>query len=553
MGSRRIAEISKSWLQECREILLKTQNQVRLYLGEETPEIKKYASFYHQDLARDWAISDWDDVFTCLYQVDVALGGDFHPFAQSQRAHLRLLRKIVGERQLILALECVNVQDQSWVDQYLAGSIDDETFLKQVNWEQVWGFPWTHYRPLFEFARKNQVRIVGLNIGVGEHTGQGLEARDHAAAKIIRELHETHDDHLIYAVYGDWHIAENHLPRQLDALGGKPMDVASIYLNSEEIYFSLAQKDLEARVEVVRFNDRQFCLLTSPPWVKWHSYLMYLEENFDVDLEWDEADDEEDFDWHVDHTDHVRDLVRMIAAAIEVSIKVDDIEVYSLGDPQAHYAVEKMFSNQHLSIARALIRNDMGFYLPHEGFFYLSKSTVNHAASLAGQFVHAKISSRDQILWSFPDDFKKMIWVEAMAFLLSKFINPKRKSQSMADLKKQLEAFDKRDHGREPLLLALDQKMVELLHIYSEKRVEQTYVPVNKSSYLMAAKFSGEIVGDRFFKLYQKKIIDIIEIRSLLQKDLSSKDFDSYYMAQLKKLDQLESEGIDQYEPVVFK
>ena len=546
MGARRTPVNSKAWLNECQEILENTKGQVRLYLGEEPPDIKNYAQAYKKDLLRPWKISSWDKLFVCMQQVQVIFGGDFHPFAQAQRTHLRLLRKIIHDRSVILAVECLSAADQPILDQFLKGDISEESFLEKVQWERKWGFPWAHYKPLFDFAIKNGMSVVGLNTDLDELSGAGLTHRDQRAAEKLKQIINNHPEDLVYVLYGDLHIAQDHLPSELSKLVSPQIETASFYLNSEKIYFELAEKSQENSVEVVEFNDREFCLLSSPPWVKWHSYLMYLEENFDVDLDWDDEEDEDDdgmWEFRMDHTDHVSGLVRMIAAAMNEEVKSDDIEVYSLNDPQALVSVEKSLSAVDYAIAHTLVRNDRSFYIPSQGFFYLSKSTVNHAATLAGQYIHAKISNRKSMLWNFPEDFKKVIWVEAMSFLLSKFVNPKRKSQSMADLKKQLEAFDKEDHGREPLLLALDQKMIELLAMYSDTPAKQTYAPREKSSYILAARFIGEILGDRYFVLYQKQILGIDNIRAFLQKSLDEPHFNEFYLAQLKSLDALEMEG----------
>ena len=54
-----------------------------------------------------------------------------------------------------------------------------------------------------------------------------------------------------------------------------------IYQDSEKLYFRLAQKYLETKTEVIRLDKRSFCVLGSPPWVTWQSYLIFLEKSFD--------------------------------------------------------------------------------------------------------------------------------------------------------------------------------------------------------------------------------------------------------------------------------
>ncbi len=524
----------------------KIKDQVRLYLGQESVDLARYGDAYKSDLARPWKVCDWNSVFVAIEQVSVVFGGDFHPFAQAQRTHLRILRKLVADKNLVLALECLFSEDQGFVDQFMADRLDEETFLKKVQWGERWGFPWAHYKPLFDFAKKNGVRLLALNQPVDERTGLNLHARDDFATETLVQALKESPDSLFYVLYGDLHVASSHLPKHFkDKVQSMAPLVESVtlFLNSENIYFQLAEQNEESKVDVVQFNSREFCILSSPPWVKWQSYLMYLEENFDVDLEFEGADEDDLWEFQIDHTDHVSDLVKMISAAIEIEVDPNAIEVYSLRDPQALVVTKKVLNAKEYELAHSLVQNDRSFFIPQRGFFYLSKATVNHAATLAGQYIHGVMCQRTRMLWNFPNDFVCFIWVEAMAFMLSKFVNPKRKAQTMADLKKHLEAFDKEDRGREPLLLALDQKMLELLSVYAGRQKEQAFRPRDKSSYALAAKFIGEILGDRYFLLYEKQILDIDSIRALLRQDLSSSDFLNFYYDQLKKLDQLEIEG----------
>ncbi len=547
VGARRSSTIlnsNQAWLHERKEILRKIKDQVRLYLGEESEDITLYAQSYKADVSRPWIKSNFLEVETCLQQVDVVFGGDFHSFSQAQRAHLRFLRRIAAERPVTLALECFFAQDQSLLNDFLAQKISEKSFLKKIKWESQWGFPWAHYRPLVDFAIQHNIQILALNVGVEVRSGENLHYRDQFAADQLKRNLKLHPDQLHYVVYGDLHIAENHLPGELKNLMGSQLDTASIYLNCESIYFSLAEEGQENNVDVVKFNDRQFCVLSSPPWVKWQSYLMYLEENFDVGLEFDDEDDDFDegfWDFHIDYTDHVSQLVILISSALGLVIKTDAIQVYSLKDPQVLKIVRKNIHKLDYDLAHFLVKNDKSFYLPKGGLFYLSKATVNHAASLAGHYIHAQVSQQKNLYWSYPHDFIRTIWIETMAFMLSKFVNPKRKSQSMADLKKELQAFDSKDKGREPLLLALDQKMLEILLVFSQETRQKRFIPQDRSSYILAAKFLGEMLGERYYNLYHAQKISLDELVQLLEQDLDHKNFDAFYYNQLKYLDRVET------------
>ena len=542
MGARRETSADVQWLTERKDILNKIKGQVRLYLGEEPSDIALYAQAYKADIGRSWDVSLMDTLVQAIQESQVVYGGDFHLFSQAQRTHLRILRSVSGKRKLTLALECFFAEKQDVLDNYMDGLISESRFLELVEWESLWGFPWKHYKPLVEFAKKEKIKLIGLNKKTQERSGETLGERDEFASGVLVESMKSHPDSLHYVIFGDLHIAENHLPRCVGKAFGDPLKLksVSVYLNSESIYFDLIEKGQDGDVEVVKFQDNQFCILSSPPWVKWQSYLMYLEENFDSVLE---DDDSDDWDQRVDHTDHVSSLVKMICVGLNVEMKTHDIEVYSLKDPQVLKMAKIHFSDEHYLLAHDLVQRDMSFFAPQKGFFYLSKSTVNHAAALAGKFIHGKYSRRDRVLWDFPQDFLSLIWVETMSFLLSKFVNPKRKAQTMNDLKKQLEAFDLEDKGREPLLLALDQKMSELLQVYKNDTRNKKYSPTRKSSYVVAARFLGEMLGERYFLLYRGGLVSTEEILFLLRQEVENKGFHEFYFEQLKLLDKLELEA----------
>ena len=129
-----------------------------------------------------------------------------------------------------------------------------------------------------------------------------------------------------------------------------------------------------------------------------------------------------------------------------------------------------------------------------------------------------------------------------MGFFLSKFVNPKRKAQTLGDLKKQLAVFHPEDDEREPLLLALDQKMVELLEVYKGESSGQNFRPRRKSSYVEAARFLGAMLGQRYFDLFHKHKISQDEMLELLSFNPSDPQMTDFYFKQLASLDRLELE-----------
>ncbi|HAZ60573.1 MAG TPA: hypothetical protein DCY89_03250 [Gammaproteobacteria bacterium] len=65
---------------------------------------------------------------------------------------------------LAIGMEMFPREAQPALDAWVAGHIDWPTLLATSDWDAVWGFPAELYRPVLEFARRNRVPIVALNL-----------------------------------------------------------------------------------------------------------------------------------------------------------------------------------------------------------------------------------------------------------------------------------------------------------------------------------------------------------------------------------------------------
>jgi hypothetical protein len=53
---------------------------------------------------------------------------------------------------------------QPALDQWVAGELGEQEFLRQSEWNKVWGYDPQLYLPLFHFARMNRIPMVALNV-----------------------------------------------------------------------------------------------------------------------------------------------------------------------------------------------------------------------------------------------------------------------------------------------------------------------------------------------------------------------------------------------------
>lgn len=517
-------------------MLQKLKNQVQLYLGKESSSLRRYALPYKKDIERTrWTPSSQQQMVATLMQSDVVLGGDFHAFAQAQRSHLRLLRALAAKKTIVLALECVPSSRQRVLDKYMRGELSEVDFLKKVRWQADWGFPWEQYRPLLEVIKQRNGRCVALNQIENSRSYQSLVARDRHAARLLAPvLRSKGNEELVYVVFGDLHIAREHLQKQIKKKMPKAV-ISSVYLNPEKLYFQFYKKNQEHKSPVVKFSKREFCLIESPPWVKWQSYLMFLNQNYDRFIDDDQA---------VDYSDHVHSLVNIIATDFDVSID-DTSTICSFNDLDFVDILEERLDKHSFDLVKACVSNDLSFYIPEKKIAFLARGTVNYSAHLAGLIVHAICSGRKH--WILPETkkFERLIWQEAVAFFLSKLINPNRKAIRLDDLKKQLEAFSPDDKGEEALRLALDQKMQDLLIVYGHSSSSQSRtreVVKKNTTYLRAAKILGAMMGEKLFAGYKAGHLSKQDMRKYLEYPVEAAKFYDFYVQTLKTVDKIELE-----------
>lgn len=93
--------------------------------------------------------------------------GEAHDSVEDHAVELAVLKGL-NERSpegLTLGLEMLRRPFQPQVDAYLAGEIDEKTFVREV-WTQSWGpRSWPYYRDILRYARDNGIQILALNAG----------------------------------------------------------------------------------------------------------------------------------------------------------------------------------------------------------------------------------------------------------------------------------------------------------------------------------------------------------------------------------------------------
>lgn len=357
--------------------------------------------------------------------------GDYHTLLQSQRAFLRLLRRLPPEREVALALEFVQGRRQRALDAYMAGECAEETFLEKIHYDTHWGFgDWPTLRSILEIAKKKHAPVVGIDMASHGPAGKSLKARDQYAAKKIRQVIRKHPNALVMVLIGELHTAPSHLPLEVkkELEKEKALCVPLIlHQNSHEIYWQLVSKAWEQEVELVQLSNERFCLMNTPPIVCQQSFLNKLE--VDDALLLGETPKE-----------NFKEFAKLIARFFDLPLAaaLDEVDVTTVVDLSFFERLQKRgdFSAADIRFLKKQILESESCYIPQVHMVYLGNLSVNHAAEEATHFLRHMCAPSEEPTWTVGMFYSRCL-EEALGFLGSKIVNHKRKAPNLVVLERE--------------------------------------------------------------------------------------------------------------------
>jgi uncharacterized iron-regulated protein len=98
----------------------------------------------------------------------VVLLGESHDNAEHHRWQLHTIAGLHAlQPNMVLGFEMFPRRVQKALDQWVAGELSEEEFLRRSEWNRVWGFDARLYMPIFDFARMHRVPMIALNVERG--------------------------------------------------------------------------------------------------------------------------------------------------------------------------------------------------------------------------------------------------------------------------------------------------------------------------------------------------------------------------------------------------
>jgi hypothetical protein len=514
-----------------KQIFTALQAQADLLLGEMPASIRKYEKECQKDFSiqtKTLRTLKKDELLARVLASDVTFIADFHTFDQTQRTALRIMREAFSpDTRWLIGLELVPSHHQEALDRFQRGELTEAEFHAEISYAEEWGFPWENYRPLFDWARENEVRMIALNrpkaLRVPREEKE-LHDRDQWAAGIITDLFVDHfkerntskgPEQKMIVLYGELHVGSAHLPAQLEQVSRrvlvKPLSWITVHQNQAKLYWKLIAQKPEFLDKTVVLKKGIYCVFSATPWAKLQSLVNWAENDLSDPI----ADP---LDTQVDYLSLIKTYGLTLSDFLGVAPpSFGDLTVCTIDEANCleDSRVKKLYSREELQLIRFLVTTNRSLYLARAGIAYLGSPSHHRAAEMAA--IHTlNLEKVSAIFERSEEGFYRNVLLEAFAYFGSMILNPHRKCDLPTDHRHRLrnlnrgekEAFPREKKARTLVLELLGgRKTPTLKKVLSDKKL----VPVA----LMAARFQGKILGKRLHQALLAEKTTLPHIREI--------------------------------------
>jgi heme-binding uptake protein ChaN (Tiki superfamily) len=236
---------------------------------------RKYLRDFREAFCSYQKVLAASDVRREVAKAGIVLVGDYHALPNSQRYLASLLCEFRSHhRPVVLGVETIFSRDQHILDEWFRGEIDEAELRQRIRFELDWGYDWNPFYELLSAARDYGAYAYGLDCMPREDLRK-IGARDRHAAEKIAELRRRHADALILVLFGESHLAPQHLPFVLkQKLPTEP--ILTVLQNIDALYWRAAG-EIHDRVEAVAVRENVVCVFNATPLEKYENYRLCLD------------------------------------------------------------------------------------------------------------------------------------------------------------------------------------------------------------------------------------------------------------------------------------
>jgi hypothetical protein len=370
-----------------------------------------------------------------LLESDIVLVGDYHALPGSQRFAAELLESLARSgRPVVLGVETVFARHQNIFDEWMHGEISDDELRERIRFDADWGYEWAPFLAVLQSARRNAVGAYGLDCMPRDDLRK-IAARDRHAADKITEIHERHPGAIVLVLFGESHLAPNHLPLALAHREPKAR-VATVLQNVDPLYWRAAGERHE-HIEAVRVARNVFCVFNATPLEKYESYRLCIER------------------WRQERASSL-DLAPTFYNLVDALARFLSIDTYASHNgtqpkflvdmlPEVYYrptadGMRKLLARKLATVPEeVLARLDLQgcCYVPQVNAIFVREFQMVGGAEEAARFLHRSCRgaiSNPRLADNADDRFYSQILEQALAYFGSRVLYPARPAVRESDL-----------------------------------------------------------------------------------------------------------------------
>ena len=253
----------------------------REVLSRDSCGTRKYLREYTQAFQNFEGVLTTEEFEQAIASASVLLIGDYHALAASQRYAARLIEQVAAKGPVVVCVEAILSRNHAILDAWWRREIGSDELRTRLRFDRDWGYPWEPFLDVLTAARDHAEALYGLD-SIPREDMRRIRARDKHAATKITEARQRHPDAKIVVLFGESHLAPDHLPRFVkEALPSESL--LTILQNVDALYWEA----VGTNSAVLSIRPDAVCVFNSSLVEKYESYRLCLDR-------WN-GDDHDDF------------------------------------------------------------------------------------------------------------------------------------------------------------------------------------------------------------------------------------------------------------------
>lgn len=140
----------------------------------------------------------FEEAMTQIKNESIICIGEQHNQLSHHLAQLRIIQELVAnKKKVVIGLEMFPQESQPSLDRYIFGKINEQQFLLESKYYEVWGFPYDLYKPILDYAREKRIPVKALNIQrnvIRQVAKQGLKNLPNNLRKLLPAQIDTSNE-----------------------------------------------------------------------------------------------------------------------------------------------------------------------------------------------------------------------------------------------------------------------------------------------------------------------------------------------------------------------